>query len=118
MMVALLIVNSRAREVIIASFVAVALLVGPASAGDVILTRYTLIDCEDMTYEGEDIVVDGSVLTLNGSHAFNSLTVINGGVVTHSAAPAGQSFHARPPRWQALHHRRPNNRFGKLQLRQ
>jgi hypothetical protein len=51
----------------------------------VIFAEDTLIDHGDMTYEGEDIVVDGATLTVNGAHAFNSLELINGAILTHAS---------------------------------
>ncbi len=39
----------------------------------------------DTTYEGQDIVIDGAVtVTIDGPHAFNSLLLTNGAVLTHS----------------------------------
>ena len=55
----------------------------------VTFTSDTLIDVNDYTYDGDDIVVDGCTLTVNGEHQFDSLQVINGRVVTHSAAAYG-----------------------------
>ncbi|MBN1510598.1 MAG: hypothetical protein JXB13_01155, partial [Phycisphaerae bacterium] len=54
----------------------------------VTFTTNTQIACTDATYDGQDIVVDGCTLTVDCDHAFNSLTVINGGVVTHTAGGA------------------------------
>lgn len=48
-------------------------------------TTDTIIGCGDMSYEGQDIVVDGATLTINCDHAFNSLSVVNNGRVTHAA---------------------------------
>lgn len=48
------------------------------------LTNDTLIGSGDLTYEGQDLVVDGCIATINGPHTFSSLAVVNGGVVTHS----------------------------------
>ena len=45
----------------------------------------TLIDAGDLAYEGHDIQVIGCQGTINGEHAFNSLTVQNGTLV-HAAA--------------------------------
>jgi len=47
-------------------------------------TNDTFIDSGDVTYDGQDIIVNGCTLTVNGVHNFNSLQVINDGVVTHS----------------------------------
>ena len=43
-----------------------------------------LIDSNDVTYEGYDIIVSGVTVTINGTHSFASLLVQNGGVVTHA----------------------------------
>ena len=53
-------------------------------------TTDTLIGAADTMYDGQDIIVDGCTLTVDGPHDFNSLQVINNGVVTHSAADSGQ----------------------------
>lgn len=45
----------------------------------------------DLTYEGQDIVIDGCVLTINGPHSFNSFQIINSGTLTHSPATTGQT---------------------------
>ena len=39
----------------------------------------------DATYDGQDILIDGATVTINGQHNFNSVHVIHGGVLTHSA---------------------------------
>ncbi|HMN96054.1 MAG TPA: hypothetical protein PKC43_01530 [Phycisphaerales bacterium] len=60
------------------------------SAGTLIVNTNTTIGDGDLTYEGYDIIVRGATLTINGVHAFNSLTVERSagnqpGVVTHTA---------------------------------
>ena len=67
------------------------LILYPTIAQGVTFTSDTLIDAGNYNYDGNDIIVDGCVLTVNGVHAFDSLEVINGGMVTHSAAEAGQA---------------------------
>ena len=64
---------------------AVCLLVG-ATARGVTFTVDTAIGAGDGTYEGQDIVVQGCTLTVDGSHSFNSLVVTASGIVTHSPA--------------------------------
>ncbi|MFH1845345.1 MAG: hypothetical protein ABIF77_19345, partial [bacterium] len=59
----------------------------PAMA--VTFTTDTLIGCNDTTYDGEDVVVDGCVVTIDCAHTFNSLAIINAGVLTHSSGVAG-----------------------------
>ena len=61
-------------------------LAGVMPARAVTFTSNTLILAGDTMYEGNDIVVSNCTLTIDGAHAFNSLTVLGGsGVVTHSA---------------------------------
>lgn len=50
-------------------------------------TTDTLISTSNNTYEDHDIVVTGCTLSVNGPHVFHSLQLINGAVLTHSAAP-------------------------------
>ncbi|KPK03451.1 MAG: hypothetical protein AMJ56_19095 [Anaerolineae bacterium SG8_19] len=50
----------------------------------------TLIDTNDYSCDGNDIIVDGCTLTVNGTHEFNSLQLINNSIITHSAATTGQ----------------------------
>ena len=52
-------------------------------------TTNTLIASDDHTYDGNNIIIDGCTLTVNGEHLFNNLQIINGGILTHSAAPSG-----------------------------
>ena len=54
-------------------------------------TTDTFIAADDPNYDGQDIIVDGCTLTVNGQHIFNSLQVINSAIVTHSPAPNGES---------------------------
>ncbi len=53
----------------------------------------TSITAANTTYEGQDIVVSGCTVTIDGPHAFNTLTVANNGVVTHPA-PAGSTTYS------------------------
>src|SRR5690606_22946026 len=60
-------------------------LIGPAANADVFtFNQETLIAATDTTYDNHDIVIDGAEVTIDGEHAFESLKIINGGVVTHS----------------------------------
>ena len=70
---------------------AVLLQAATSGAQPVTISTSTLIDVGDTTYEGKDIIVTGCTLTVNGSHAFNSLQVISTALVTHSPAAAGQT---------------------------
>jgi len=42
----------------------------------------------DKTYDNHHIIVDGTTLTIDGSHSFTSVQVINGGVITHTTQAA------------------------------
>lgn len=46
-------------------------------------TNLTLSET-NTTYDGQDIIVSAATLTLDGPHAFNSLLLTNGAVLTHS----------------------------------
>ena len=56
-------------------------------------TDFTL-GAGDASLEGQDVLVDHATLTVAGSHAFASLQVVNGGVVTHEPAATGQAERA------------------------
>ncbi|MEW6198715.1 MAG: immunoglobulin domain-containing protein [Planctomycetota bacterium] len=60
-----------------------AVLAGPA-AWAVEFTQTTVIAANDPTYDGQDIIVTGCTVTINGYHPFNSLLIRGNGVVTHS----------------------------------
>lgn len=42
------------------------------------------IGATDTSYDGDDIIVTNCTLTVDGVHGFNSLQILNGGVLTHS----------------------------------
>ena len=44
-----------------------------------------IVGVDEGSYDGQDLVVDGATLTVTGEHDFNSLWVINGGIVQHAA---------------------------------
>ena len=46
----------------------------------------------DTTYENLDVLVDGATVTIDGSHTFKSLQVINDGVVTHNSTDTTTEF--------------------------
>ncbi len=62
------------------------LLGGTQIASAFTFTTATTIGANDATYEGQDIVVDGAVVTIDGAHIFNSVLVQNGGRIVHSVA--------------------------------
>ncbi len=40
------------------------------------------------TYEGQDIVISGATVTIDGPHSFNSIRLTNNAALTHSAGTA------------------------------
>ena len=54
-------------------------------------TSNAAISVGNTTYDGQDIIVQGCTLTVDGQHAFASLQVTNGGVLSHSSAPNGEA---------------------------
>jgi hypothetical protein len=55
-----------------------------ASATTVTFTNDTYIGATDLSSEGRDIIVTNCTLTVDGPHTFNSLQLLNSGVLTHS----------------------------------
>jgi hypothetical protein len=68
------------QEILLAIIISFA---APAVEG-VTFTTDTYISGSNMSYEGQDIIVDRCTLTVDSAHSFNSLQVKNGGIVTHS----------------------------------
>jgi hypothetical protein len=56
-----------------------------------ILTSPITINEGDTTYDGKDVLIDGTTVTINGSHSFDSVQLIDGAVLTHSADTATAS---------------------------
>jgi hypothetical protein len=54
------------------------------SASGVLFTNNASIAANDTNYEGQDIVVIGCTLTIDGPHSFSELFVFEDGVLTHS----------------------------------
>ncbi|HEU0011310.1 MAG TPA: hypothetical protein VFT34_15940, partial [Verrucomicrobiae bacterium] len=54
------------------------------SAAAAVFTTNTIITEDDMTYDGEDIVVFDATVTIDGPHSFNSLVLTNNATLTHS----------------------------------
>jgi hypothetical protein len=69
----------------------VALALAQTAATAVTFTANTTIGAGDSTYENQDVSVSGCTLTVDGSHSFASVSLTGGAVLTHSAAPAGES---------------------------
>ncbi len=66
----------------------------PTLRGEVTVSTDTFLAADDRTLEGEDVVVDHATLTLAGPHAFRSLQLVHGAVLTHEAATVGQTERA------------------------
>lgn len=65
------------------------LMLAAFSASAVELTTNTFIGALDTSFDGADLVISNCTVTMDGSHAFNSLLITNGGVLTHSFFPSG-----------------------------
>jgi hypothetical protein len=79
--------DMRSRLTTLLFCAALFVLCGPVEA-QVTLPAGVVITASNTTYDNLDIVVDGSVTgtaTIDGKHSFKSLTVQNGGVVTHDS---------------------------------
>ena len=68
-----------------ALFAALSTCASQTSADTVTFTTDETIGCDNMMYEGDDIIVSGCIVTIDCAHSFASLSVINGGIVTHAA---------------------------------
>jgi hypothetical protein len=51
----------------------------------------TVIHLGDTTYDGQDIAIDKATVTIDGPHSFDSVQLINGAILTHSANTATQT---------------------------
>ncbi len=63
-----------------------------ARAAVVTFTQDTLIDVGNSSFDGQDIVVQACTVTANGVHAFNSVQVVGGGVLTHQPTTPAQEY--------------------------
>src|SRR5262245_45856432 len=85
----------------VGAMVACAAAAAVARGQPVVLPTDRAIDAADQSLDGLDLVVQGATLTIDGVHAFRSLTIQRNaanraGVVTHSPAFAngdGPGFH-------------------------
>ncbi|HEY2082853.1 MAG TPA: hypothetical protein VGI88_08705, partial [Verrucomicrobiae bacterium] len=59
------------------------------SAVAVTFIHDSFISFADSSFDDQDIVVTNCTLTVDGPHAFNSVQLLNGGVLTHSPFPYG-----------------------------
>ncbi|WP_188365658.1 hypothetical protein, partial [Marinicella pacifica] len=55
----------------------------------VTFTSDTSIGVTDTTYDGDSLIVDNAVLTIDGVHQFQSIDLINGATLTHSEGVSG-----------------------------
>src|SRR5688572_7788760 len=59
----------------------------PASqSATVVFTNDVVISSSDTNYDGLEIVVTNCTVTVDGTHSFASLRVLNGGILTHSVS--------------------------------
>lgn len=59
---------------------------------DVILSHELTISAGDEFYENRDVLIDGSTMAIDGDHAFRSLHLVNGAVLTHTANSASDVY--------------------------
>jgi hypothetical protein len=78
---------SLTRRTLMAGVIALILIRLPAFATT--FTNDTTINANDTNYEGANIIVTNCTVTVDGSHAFSSLLVAAGGMLTHSFSPDG-----------------------------
>ncbi|MCX6874644.1 MAG: hypothetical protein NTW21_12685 [Verrucomicrobia bacterium] len=69
---------------------ALALTLSLTGAKAITFTTSMHIGAGNTTWDGDDIVVQGCTLTVDGPHSFKSLT-LNGAVLNHSPAPYGET---------------------------
>ena len=69
---------------------ALALTLSLSGANAIIFTTSFHIPAGNTTWDGDDIIVQGCTLTVDGPHSFRSLT-LNGAVLNHSPAPNGET---------------------------
>ncbi|MFO0847615.1 MAG: Ig-like domain-containing protein [Gemmataceae bacterium] len=60
-------------------------------SANAIFTTATTITETNLTYDGKDVLVDGTTVAIDGPHQFNSVHLVNGGVLTHTADSATQT---------------------------
>jgi hypothetical protein len=58
-------------------------------AGAAVFTTDTTLNPTNSSYDGQSIVISNCTVAIDGGHAFTSLRVATGGVLTHSASPNG-----------------------------
>ena len=58
---------------------------------DVILTTGTTIAESNTQFDGKNILIDGTTVAIDGPHSFNSVHIVNGGALTHTANTTTQT---------------------------
>src|SRR5262249_14344185 len=76
---------SSVRSLILVILPLLSWITAARGASPVVITQSTTIGCEDTTYEGMDIVIKGATVVIDCEHSFGSLSLLEGGVATHSA---------------------------------
>ena len=59
------------------------------TASAVIFTTNTAIGVKNTNFDGQDIVVIGCTLTVDGTHSFSDVLLLDGGILTHSPGVNG-----------------------------
>lgn len=54
---------------------------------DKVFTSSATVEVNTLTYEGQDVLINGATVTVNGAHTFGVLALTNGGKIVHSALP-------------------------------
>src|SRR5688572_25819963 len=65
---------------------AIAAFASVSQSATLVFTTNSVISSSDTNYDGLDIVVTNCTVTIDGTHAFASLQIRNGGILTHSVA--------------------------------
>ncbi|MCY2962585.1 MAG: hypothetical protein NT069_02860 [Planctomycetota bacterium] len=52
---------------------------------NVIFSAATTISETNTAFDGKDLLIDGATVAIDGPHSFNSVHVVNGGKLTHTA---------------------------------
>src|SRR5208337_4115175 len=60
-----------------------------SAAADALFTSDTTIGAGNDNYDGQDIIVFGCTLTVDGQHSFSDLLIVNQGTLTHSPSTYG-----------------------------
>src|SRR5437867_3027605 len=61
------------------------------SATAIVFTNSITIAETNASFDGQDIIVSGATVAIDGPHGFNSLLLTNGAVLTHSACTVSET---------------------------